>query len=309
MGSRLAFGSALKFSQHHSPALPLCTARCVLPVATKSRVGMSHAPLMTMTTPQTTPQVCTLDCTDTIMKVKGSIPRLYLGVLEDRLGVQEGALPGVSEQDLLDSFGTSMKKRSREVPCFGYGVMSSEEWWGVVVRDTFRGAGVAEESLQGVFDEVFDELYHNVFTSLPTWELVPGAKDVIRDLRAWCRQDGGPLALGVVSNFDERLHPLLKNLGVYESFDFVLTSRECGSEKPDSHMFREALKRAGASEGSKGVHIGDRFSKDVLGARRAGWDAVLITGKPIREEEKGVEHVRVGDLISVPGALGLVVGR
>ena len=27
-----------------------------------------------------------------------------------------------------------------------------------------------------------------------------GAKDVIRDLRAWCRQDGGPLALGVVRN-------------------------------------------------------------------------------------------------------------
>lgn len=28
-----------------------------------------------------------------------------------------------------------------------------------------------------------------------------------------------------MSNFDERLHPLLKNLGVYDSFDFVLTSR------------------------------------------------------------------------------------
>lgn len=28
-----------------------------------------------------------------------------------------------------------------------------------------------------------------------------------------------------VSNFDERLHPLLKNLGVYDEFDFVLTSR------------------------------------------------------------------------------------
>lgn len=28
-----------------------------------------------------------------------------------------------------------------------------------------------------------------------------------------------------ISNFDERLHPLLKNLGVYDSFDFVLTSR------------------------------------------------------------------------------------
>ena len=96
-----------------------------------------------------------------------------MGVLEDHLGVQEGALPGVSAQDLLDSFGTSMKKRSREFPCFGYGVISSEEWWGEVVRETFRGAGVAKESLEGVFDVVFDQLYHHVFTSQPTWELVP----------------------------------------------------------------------------------------------------------------------------------------
>lgn len=66
-----------------------------------------------------------------------------------------------------------MKQRIKAIPCFGYGVMSSEEWWGAVVRDTFRGAGVAEESLEGVFDEVFDQLYHHVFTSQPTWELVP----------------------------------------------------------------------------------------------------------------------------------------
>lgn len=108
-----------------------------------------------------------------------------------------------------------------------------------------------------------------------------------------------------MSNFDERLHPLLENLGVYKSFDFVLTSRECGSEKPDPDMFREALKLAGAPEGSKGVHIGDRFSKDVLGAQAAGWDAVLITAKPPGEAERGVEHMRVGDLRRVPGALGL----
>ena len=103
-----------------------------------------------------------------------------MGVLEDRLGVQEGTIPGVSEQDLLHSFGTSMKQRSRELPCFGYGVMSSEEWWGEVVRETFRGAGVAEESLEGVFDEVFDQLFHHVFTSQPTWELVPVGIDTLR---------------------------------------------------------------------------------------------------------------------------------
>lgn len=34
-----------------------------------------------------------------------------------------------------------------------------------------------------------------------------GAKDVIGDLRAWCRQEGGPLALGVVRNNSRSGHP------------------------------------------------------------------------------------------------------
>lgn len=113
--------------------------------------------------------------------------RLYLGVLEDRLGVQEGGLPDkVSESDLLDSFKTSLKQRSKELPCFGAGVMSSEDWWEEVVRATFRGAGVSDKTLGideggsgggggngGVFGDVFDRLFHDVFTSTTAWELVP----------------------------------------------------------------------------------------------------------------------------------------
>lgn len=110
------------------------------------------------------------------LHLPGTIPRsrrLYLGVLEDRLGVQEEDIPGVSEQALLDAFRASLRRRSRELPCFGSGVMSSEEWWAEVVRAAFRGAGVEEESLEGVFDEVFYYLFHHVFTSQPAWELVP----------------------------------------------------------------------------------------------------------------------------------------
>ena len=98
--------------------------------------------------------------------------RLYLGVLEERLGIDEGGIPGVCEQALLDTFQASIKRRSQELPCFGAGVMS-EEWWADVVRTAFLGAGVPEESLEGVFDEVFDHLFHHVFTRGPAWELVP----------------------------------------------------------------------------------------------------------------------------------------
>lgn len=82
-------------------------------------------------------------------------------------------MPGVSEQALLESFGKSMKQRSRELPCFGAPVMSSEEWWAEVVRDSFIGAGVNKNELDEVFDTVFDKLFSQVFAGRPAWELVP----------------------------------------------------------------------------------------------------------------------------------------
>lgn len=111
-----------------------------------------------------------------------------------------------------------------------------------------------------------------------------------------------------ISNFDERLHPLLKNLGVHDLFDFVLTSRECGSEKPAPFMFSEAARHSGAPNNkgtSGGVHIGDNFSKDIVGASGVGWVPVLITERNPTREEVTVEHIRVRDLAAVPGALGI----
>ncbi|CAN0247378.1 unnamed protein product, partial [Ectocarpus sp. 8 AP-2014] len=129
LGSRLAFASAAVKWSH-------------LPVSTPPP---SSRRLLTM---RAGPDVLCLDCTGTIMRIKGSMPRLYLGVLEDRLGVSEGGLPDkVCEQDLLHSFRASLKRRSKELPCFGTGVMSSEDWWAEVVMATFRGAGVSDETL------------------------------------------------------------------------------------------------------------------------------------------------------------------
>lgn len=108
-----------------------------------------------------------------------------------------------------------------------------------------------------------------------------------------------------ISNFDERLHALLNDLGVRDAFDFVLTSRECASEKPDPLMFKQALERAGASDGSIGVHIGDNFKRDVLGARGVEWHSILITDQEPTEHERTVDHIRVPELKLVPQVLGI----
>lgn len=81
------------------------------------------------------------------------------------------------------------------------------------------------------------------------------------------------LILGVISNFDPRLHTIIKNLQLSGYFAFVLTSYETGLEKPDPRIFRKALEMTGAGGL---VHVGNDRVRDFDGARSAGLEGVLL---------------------------------
>jgi putative hydrolase of the HAD superfamily len=101
------------------------------------------------------------------------------------------------------------------------------------------------------------------FTPYPE---VPG---VLRDLRAL------GLTLVVVSNWDVSLHDVLRDTGLAELVDAVVTSAEHGAAKPDPRLFAHALALAGAAP-QDAVHAGDDLDADVAGARAAGVRAVLV---------------------------------
>ena len=105
------------------------------------------------------------------------------------------------------------------------------------------------------------------FADARTFRLFPGAREVVeRARRAGWR-------VAVVSNWSHALEPLLGDLGVRP--DAVLSSAVEGLEKPDPELFHRALRRVGArAEGS--LHAGDSLENDVLGARSAGLEAVLV---------------------------------
>lgn len=50
-----------------------------------------------------------------------------------------------------------------------------------------------------------------------------------------------PVKIGVISNWDDRLHKVLEAMKLRPYFDFVLTSTVVGVEKPDSAIFQLAL--------------------------------------------------------------------
>ena len=83
------------------------------------------------------------------------------------------------------------------------------------------------------------------------------------------------LKLGVVSNFDRRLPPVLASLGLRPLVDLVVHSTAAAAAKPDPAIFRGALSALGVAPPAA-LHAGDGLVTDVEGARRAGLRAVLV---------------------------------
>jgi putative hydrolase of the HAD superfamily len=95
------------------------------------------------------------------------------------------------------------------------------------------------------------------------------------------------LRLGIVSNSDGRVEQALAAAGLRDYFDVVIDSSLVGIEKPDPGIFLAALDALGVAP-EEALYVGDLYEVDVLGARAAGMEAVLLSscgsqpGRPCR---------------------------
>jgi putative hydrolase of the HAD superfamily len=83
------------------------------------------------------------------------------------------------------------------------------------------------------------------------------------------------IALLAVSNWDISLSSVLRDLGLRELLDGVLTSAAIGRPKPSPEIFRAALALVDVPP-EQALHVGDSFDEDVLGARAAGVPSLLL---------------------------------
>ena len=98
-------------------------------------------------------------------------------------------------------------------------------------------------------------------------ELMPGARELLAALT-------GRYSMHIITNgFDEVQAIKLRNSGLREYFDVVLTSERAGAAKPDVRIFEKAMERSCAAR-AECLMIGDNVGADMEGARRAGWDHV-----------------------------------
>jgi putative hydrolase of the HAD superfamily len=93
---------------------------------------------------------------------------------------------------------------------------------------------------------------------------------------ALARLRAAGLRLGIVSNSDGRVDQALSAAGLREYFDVVIDSSVFGTEKPDPAIFRAALEALDVAP-DEALYVGDLYDVDVVGARAAGMEAVLLT--------------------------------
>lgn len=80
------------------------------------------------------------------------------------------------------------------------------------------------------------------------------------------------LKIGLISNVTSRgqVPYNLKAYGIYHFFNPIILSSEYGRRKPDPAIFHHAA-RLGGVPTSQCLYVGDRISRDIVGARRAGF--------------------------------------
>ncbi len=99
------------------------------------------------------------------------------------------------------------------------------------------------------------------------------------------------LRLAVVSNWGWYAPELLQTLELARHFEVMSISARVGYQKPHHAIFTHALELLGIAP-SEAIHVGDDPDADVIGARRAGIEPVLIDRRdrhdtPIGSRDRG----------------------
>ena len=145
------------------------------------------------------------------------------------------------------------------------GEQAERDFWKSLVFQVFEHSGGLEN-----FEHYFEIIYE-AFARKDHWHVF----DDVIDSGILEKLKNSSITLGVVSNWDSRLHTILKGTGLAEYFDFILASAELGSAKPDKKIFIEAIRRSGVKP-AEVCHIGDDLRADIRGANSVGIEAILI---------------------------------
>ena len=106
-----------------------------------------------------------------------------------------------------------------------------------------------------------------------THTLVPGAKEMLENLQA-----KGYRLFAASNSFGNLQRSRLEKAGILKYFEDTYISMDIGYDKPDIRFYQEALRRCGL-QAKEVLMIGDSMTTDVIGAQKAGMDALFLDSK------------------------------
>jgi putative hydrolase of the HAD superfamily len=228
---------------------------------------------------KSTIQAITFDAAGTLIRVAEPVGETYSRIATDvGASLSPAALDGAF-RDVFPSM-PAMAFPGLDPPAIAG---AERAWWRDLVERVVRRAGGVD-----AFDEYFETLFRH-YASACAWRAYPETHQALRSARA------RGLGIAVVSNFDSRLPPILRALGIEELVDSVIYSTGCGAAKPDKRIFRYAMRALG-SRPETTLHVGDNLHADYHGASDAGMAAVYL-GRREDPVGDGIPRVRhLGEL-------------
>ena len=207
-------------------------------------------------------QVATFDAVGTLIELVQPPGFTYAEVARESTLNWDG-------QRLQNAFREAWKETPPPVDASGPRPDDDRSWWHALVRRTLQQAGYVPADFETYFDQVYRR-----FEQSAVWR----ARDQVPEVLT--RLGTAGIRLGVLSNFDRRLHAILAHLGLRQFFEHVIISSEVGANKPSPLIFKAALARFGVDPTGM-LHVGDDANLDggaavlgipvfILGPRRLG---------------------------------------
>jgi HAD superfamily hydrolase (TIGR01549 family) len=189
-----------------------------------------------------------------------------------------------------------IKVESRRLSVFGNRAISPEE-----TNEAYRQKDV--RVFKELFpDETSEEAERMSWVVRARWpqlektipfEMYPDSEPLLKRLA------GDGFALGLVSNAPPDTAKVVADLGLHRYIGTIVISGIVGFSKPHPEIFRMALRQAGV-EPHETIHVGDVYDSDVVGARNAGIQGVLIDREG---RQSGLDCPRISNLHEVYGLI------
>lgn len=219
------------------------------------------------------------DAAGTLLRIDPNVESVYA-----RIAANHGV--AIETHELQEAFNEAWRQLERSADA---DLATSEEnernWWHELVGRVLSLAG--KKSAFGDSEAFFEDVW-SAFEHPHAWEWYD---DVIRCNRELRNRN---IRMGIVSNWDIRLHRLMSRMGGNRLFDTVVTSADAGFRKPHPAPFQQALDRLDISPESA-LHVGDSYDEDIAGARAAGLRPILLQRNQLQQNTGGNVEV-IGSL-------------